>query len=246
MNIYSTLTYLHIAAGVLALLTFWTAGLAKKGSAVHRAAGKIYLAAMAVLLILALPMSAYVWLARGVVTGAFLLYLLLITTTSVWCAWRAIRDRRDWLRYTGPVYRTLMWSNLFGAIAIALVGLLMARQMQAVIVAFSGVGLISFLQMRRFVRRAPEDPRWWLNEHLSAMIGNGVATHIAFLAIGLPRLIPALANGTWIHIAWIAPLGVAVLAGVWLRRKYLPKRAASERLKSHAQLRPEHTSAMQT
>jgi hypothetical protein len=226
MSVYTVLTFLHVGLGVAALVTYWVAGVTKKGSPAHRAAGKIYLGAMAGLLIAAVPMTFYVWAARGPVTGGFLAYLLVITTTSVWSAWRAIRDKRDWARYTGPVYRMLMWLNLGSAIGVALLGLLLAQRMQLVIVAFSAIGLIGFLQMRHFVRQPPQDPRWWLNEHLSAMIGNGVATHIAFLAIGLPRLVPSLANGTWVNIAWIAPLGVAVLAGVWLRRKYLPKRAA--------------------
>jgi hypothetical protein len=226
MSAYSILTFIHIALGVAALATFWIAGAAKKGSPVHRAAGKIYLTAMAGLLLAALPMTVYVWAARGPVTGGFLAYLLVITTTSVWCAWRAIGDKRDWARYTGPVYRGLMWLNLASAIGVALLGVFLAQRMQLVIVSFSAIGLIGFVQMRRFARAAPEDPRWWLNEHLSAMIGNGVATHIAFLAIGLPRLVPALSNAVWINIAWLAPLGIAFLAGAWLRRKYLPKRTA--------------------
>jgi hypothetical protein len=230
MSIYSILALLHVGLGVAALATFWIAGGAKKGSPVHRGAGKIYLGAMAGLLLLAVPMTVYVWAARGPVTGGFLAYLLVITATSVWCAWRAIRDKRDWVRYTGPVYRGLMWLNLASAIGVALLGLFLAQRMQLVIVSFSAIGLIGFFQMRRFVRQPPEDPRWWLNEHLSAMIGNGVATHIAFLAIGLPRLVPALANGTWVNIAWIAPLGIAFVAAAWLRRKYLPKRAPRERL----------------
>ena len=248
MSVYSILAFVHIALGVAALATFWIAGFAKKGSPVHRAAGKIYLGAMSGLLLAAVPMTFYVWSARGPVTGGFLAYLLVITSTSVWSAWRAIRDKRDWARYTGPVYRALMWLNLASAIGVALLGIFLAQRMQLVIVSFSAIGLIGFVQMRRFARKAPEDPRWWLNEHLSAMIGNGVATHIAFLAIGLPRLVPELANGTWVNIAWIAPLGVAVLAGQWLRRKYLPKRVprAPHMPDTHAQMAHRHEPSTQS
>src|SRR5690606_11492308 len=125
---------------------------------------------------------------------------------------------------------------------VALLGLLLARQMQLVIVAFSALGLAGFVQMRRFARRPPEDPRWWLQEHLSAMVGNGVATHIAFLAIGLPRLVPALANPTWANIAWLGPIGVAVLAGLWLRRRYLPARmpAAGLMPQGHGEMAQRH------
>lgn len=224
MSIYSTLALLHAGLGTVALATYWTAGLSRKGSPVHRAAGKLYLLAMIGLLAVALPMSLFI-LARGnEVAGAFLLYLLVITVTAVWLSWRAVKDKRDWARYTGPVYRGLMWLNLASALAIAGIGLLLAQSMQLIIVSFSGIGLFSFFSMRRFARTPPEDPRWWLREHLTAMLGNGVATHIAFLSIGLPKLLPMIAGPTLQNLAWLGPLVVAFVAGSWLTRKYLPKR----------------------
>ncbi len=226
MSLYSTLTLLHAGLGTVALATFWTAGLARKGSPVHRAAGKLYLLAMAALLALALPMSLIILASGREVAGAFLLYLLLITTTSVWGSWRAIRDKRDWARYTGPVHRALMWLNLAGGLGIAAVGVFLAQQMQLVIVSFSLIGVIGFVQMWRFRRQPPADPRWWLREHLTAMLGNGVATHIAFLSIGLPKLLPMLAGPALANLAWLGPLVVAAVAGAWLVRKYLPRRAA--------------------
>jgi len=160
------------------------------------------------------------------VIAAFLGYLLVITTTSVWTSWRAVRDKRDWAAYTGPVYRALMWLNLASALAIAAVGVWLAQSMQVVIVAFSGIGVLSFAHMWRFSRRAPTDPRWWLGEHLRSMMGNGVATHIAFLSIGLPKLLPMLAGPALQNLAWLGPLVTSFVAGRYLARKYLPARAA--------------------
>jgi hypothetical protein len=225
MSVYSILAIAHAGLGTIALFTFWSAGLARKGSPLHRRSGRIYLLAMAGLLLLALPMSVRILQVVGLVTGGFLLYLLVITATSTWLSWRAIRDRRDWARYIGPVYRVLTWTNLGAALAIVAIGLLYARQMQLVIVTFSAIGFVNFVRMRGFARQAPEEPRWWLRQHLTAMIGNGVATHIAFLAIGLPRLLPALQTPLFQNLAWIGPLLVALLAGTWLTRKYLPARA---------------------
>lgn len=225
MTLHTLSLYTHAGLGVLALATFWIAGLARKGSPVHRAAGRIYLPAMAGLLLAALPLAGSVLAVRPV-AGSFLSYLLVITSTSVWCSWRAVKDKRDWARYTGPVYRGLMWANLASALAIAAVGLSMAKQMQLIIVAFSGIGLVGFVQMWRFSRRPPEDPRWWLREHLAAMLANGVATHIAFLGIGLPKVLPMLAGATLMNLAWLGPVVVAFAAGVTLTRKYLPKRPA--------------------
>ena len=226
MTVYSLLSLAHAGFGTIALLTFWTAGMARKGSPVHVVAGKGYLLAMVALLALALPMSLMI-IARGgpgLAIGFFLLYLLVITITSVWLSWRAIRDKRDWARYTGPVYRALTWLNLAGALGIVVLGVFFARQMQLVIVSFSAIGFLGFFQMRRFARSAPTDPRWWLSEHMGAMLGNAAATHIAFLAVGLPRLVPALANPLWVNIAWLGPLAMVFVARAWLNRKYLPKR----------------------
>lgn len=224
MTLYTLSFFIHAGLGTLALATFWIAGLSRKGSPVHRAAGKIYLPAMAGLLLAAVPLALSVLAVRPV-AGSFLSYLLVITVTSVWCSWRAVKDKKDWARYTGPVFRGLMWLNLASALAIAGVGLLMAKQMQLVIVSFAGIGLFAFVQMWRFSRQPPEDPRWWLREHLNAMLGNGVATHIAFLSIGLPKVLPMLAGSTLMNLAWLGPLVVAFVAGAYLSRKFLPKRA---------------------
>lgn len=229
MSIYKLLAVAHIAAGVIALVTFWCAGLAKKGSPFHKASGKIYLLAMAAIVVSALPMALIILASGRPVIAGFLLYLVLIVSTSVWQSWRAIRDKRDWARYTGPVYRLFTWLNLAGGVGIVVLGLFFATQMQLVIVSFSAIGFVAFWQMRRFARTPPSDPRWWLSEHLGAMLGNAVGTHIAFLAVGLPRLVPALANPIWVNIAWLAPLVVMLIARVWLTRKYLPKRESPPR-----------------
>ncbi|KAA2284058.1 hypothetical protein [Arenimonas fontis] len=223
--LYQTLVLIHVALGSVALLSFWTAGLSRKGSRVHRLAGRIYLPAMAALLAGAVPMVAII-LPRAPVIGGFLAYLLILTATALWASWRAVRDKRDWVRYTGPVYRGLAWACLLAGLAVVWLGLFHARQMQWVIVLFGLIGIVVFVQARRFVRRPPTDPRWWLKEHLEAMLGNGIATHVAFLGIGLPRLLPMLDPQMLRTAAWILPIGVALAAGAWLSRKYLPPRPA--------------------
>ena len=118
MNLHTLSFYTHAGLGMLALATFWIAGLSRKGSPVHRAAGKVYLPAMAGLLLAAVPLALAAFPHRPVI-GSFLCYLLVITVTSVWCSWRAVKDKKDWARYTGPVFRGLMWLNLASALAIA-------------------------------------------------------------------------------------------------------------------------------
>lgn len=223
MSWYSNTAILHAAVGTTALATFWVSGMTKKGSPIHKASGKIYLLAMVGILLSAFPMATFIMLSGKPVIGGFLLYLLIITMTSVWNSWRAIRDKRDWKRYTGPVYRALMILNLLGGLSIAAIGLFLAEFMQMVITSFSLIGLIGAYQMYKFQREAPTDPRWWMREHLTAMVGNGVATHIAFLQIGLPKILPMISGPVMVNVAWIGPLVVAVIAGTYLTRKYSPK-----------------------
>ena len=221
MNLYVAFKLIHVALGCVALVSFWTAGMARKGSPLHVGVGRLYLLAMAGLLAATVPMCWLAWLAGHQKIVVFLLYLLVISCTSVWLSWRAIRDKRDWARYVGPAYRALMWLNLAAGAGIALFGLLVADRMQLIIVSFSLIGISTFVRMRRFAAQPPTEPRWWMREHLNAMLGNGVATHIAFLSIGLPKLLPWLAGPVFQNVAWLAPLGVAALAGVYLGRKYL-------------------------
>jgi uncharacterized membrane protein len=220
MTAYQLILSLHGLLGVLALATFWIAGASKKGSPIHRAAGKIYLSAMVVLILSAVPLAIRMLLYRSLPAGAFFLYLLVIVTTSVWLSWRAIRDKRDWARYTGPIYRGLAWLNLASGLAILAVGLFWGEHNQIIFIAFSAIGLLGGYGMLRFTRKPPENSRWGLQEHMRAMVANGVATHIAFLSIGLPKLLPMLAGSTLQNIAWLGPLSAAVLARTWLNRKY--------------------------
>ena len=46
MTAYSLIAMLHAGLGVVALGSFWIAGLSRKGSPLHRGAGKAYLLSM--------------------------------------------------------------------------------------------------------------------------------------------------------------------------------------------------------
>ena len=162
MNPYLAFKLVHIALGCVALVAFWTAGIARKGGPLHVGAGKVYLLAMAGLLAATVPMCWLAWFAGHQKIVVFLLYLLVITCTSTWLSWRAIRDRRDWARYVGPAYRALMWLNLGAGAGIALFGLFVADRMQLIIVSFSLIGISTFASMRRFALQPPTEARWWM------------------------------------------------------------------------------------
>jgi hypothetical protein len=224
MTSYQLLVATHVGIGAIALASFWGAALLRKGSPLHRRTGQVFLVAMTGIIATGLPMAAYAWLVRErPVTATFLAYLLVITATGVWSAWRAIRDKHDVVRYTGPVYAGLAWLSLLSGVGVLALGL---RVGAPLLMGFSAVGVfagVDMLRKRMQRERLAVRPRWWLVEHYTAMLGNGIATHIAFLGIGLPRLLPGI-DGTALHYtAWFGPLVVAVIAKVVLDRRWKPK-----------------------
>ncbi|GAB3345538.1 hypothetical protein [Lysobacter tyrosinilyticus] len=223
MTSYQLLVAAHGGIGVAALASFWSAAFLRKGSPLHRRAGQVFLLAMTAIIVTGLPLALYRFVQGQTVTGAFLAYLLVITATGTWSSWRAIRDKHDVVRYTGAIYRALAWVSLAAGVAVLALGWKVGSPL---LMGFSVVGLFTgqdMLRKRRHRARLAAQPRWWLIEHYSAMLGNGVATHIAFLGIGLPRLLPSV-NGVALHYAaWFAPLVIAVIAKIVLDRRWKPK-----------------------
>jgi hypothetical protein len=94
------------------------------------------------------------------------------------------------------------------------------------LMGFSSIGMfagIGMLLKRRHRERLGAQPRWWMVEHYTAMLGNGIATHIAFLGIGLPRLLPSIDGATLHYSAWFGPVVVAVIAKLVLDRRWKAK-----------------------
>lgn len=217
MTSYQFIVAAHVAIGALALVCFWIVALLRKGSVVHRRAGQVYLLAMVGICITGAPLAGSRFIEGHVVTGSFLSYLLLLLLVATWSGWRAIRDKHDVARYTGKMYVVGAWLLLGAGASMMALGVGKASPL---IAGFSIIGLYAGYDSLRRRRRMGEHPRWWLREHYAAMFGTGVATHIAFLAIGLPRLLPMLDGPVLHYAAWFGPLIVAQLAKVIQDRKH--------------------------
>ncbi len=221
MTAYQLLVSAHIAAGSVALLTFWTAAIARKGSPIHKSAGKAYLIAMLGILASALPM-ALMFISRGRVgIGVFFAYLVVITGTSVWLAWRSIRMKRDVSGYHDRRYRVAGWSNLTSGLVVFAIGL---ERGDVLLSTFCWVGVFIGIGMIRQARSVPTAPNWWLREHYGAMLGNGVATHVAFLGVGLNGFLASFGIAWLQLLPWFGPLTVALVAGAYLNRRYAARK----------------------
>lgn len=214
---YEILKTLHAIIGVTALLTFWGAGIARKGTQAHRLVGRTYLVAMCGILATGFPMAAFAIRAGHEVTGTFLAYLLLITATAMWQAWRAIRDKHDYSAYTGRMYRVLMVANAVGGLGVLALGLTIQNVLLS---GFSFIGIVAAWQMFQGIRRGPAHTLWWREAHMDAMLGNAIATHIAFLSIGLPKLLPMLAGPVLQNLAWFGPIAAVLVVRRFLVRRF--------------------------
>ena len=220
---YQSLLLAHGLCGLVALIAFWIAAFAKKGSPLHLKVGKTYMLAMIGIVVTALPMAAIIAGRGKPGIATFLLYLVVITATGMWLGWRAVKRKRDQPVFRDRAYVVVAVLNLVASAIVFAVGLAMS---QALLMGFSAVGTITGVQMLMRRARPMDTPRWWLQEHFSAMIGCGVATHIAFLAIGLDRIVRAVGIDppSWYHlIAWFLPLAVSFVVAARLQRKYMSK-----------------------
>jgi len=222
MNFQAVSVNIHFVTGVIALTTFWIAALAPKGSRPHIWSGRIYLVAMLGIILTGIPLVAGFAANGNTVGAAFLGFLLALVGWTCWCAWRAIRDRRHPERYAGPVYWFMTWLVLTGGAGVATLGIVKGA---ALLVVFGSVGVLAGFDALRIRRRARASRQWWLKEHYGAMIGNGVATHIAFISIGLRSMLPGVDGRLLNYVAWFGPLVVALAAGWWLNRRYFPRGA---------------------
>jgi hypothetical protein len=224
MTTYELVRNVHILAGVIALATFWTAASLRKGSPAHLNVGRAFMIAMTVISVTGVPLALFAFARGAPVLGTVLLYIVLITVTPTWLAWRAVRDKRDFTRFTGPTYRALAWFNIASGLVVLGFGL---WYQITLLMLISPVGLVAGFFMLRFARQEPTEKRWWLVRHYGAIVGAGIATHVAFLNIGFARMLPPELGSTAQKLSWIVPFVIALLARLYLDRKYGPKRAAA-------------------
>lgn len=218
---YRWLVTAHGVSGLCALSTFWIAAFAKKGGPLHVRVGRIYFATMLGIIATSVPMAVIIGAGGRMVTATFLAYLVLITATALWLGRRALKRKRDQDAYRDAAYGAVAWLNLGVSAVVLAAGV---KYSQVLLAGFSLVGVFTGLQMLARRARPMIATRWWLHEHYGAMIACGVATHIAFLSIGLNRLLQAVGVAPpsgFDLVAWFLPLTIAIVARVVLNRRHL-------------------------
>jgi hypothetical protein len=222
------LLFAHVAGGAVGLIAFWVPALTRKGSPLHRKAGRVYVRGMSVVLATSLPLSLASFVRGNWVGGTFLLYLFIITGFALYTGLQALKSKAGPSHYITPAYRVMAWALVVGGATVLTVGVVTQTWLLA---GFSFIGLSAGPNAIATIRRPPTDPKFWWYRHFGGMIGTGIAAHVAFLNFGAQRLIPGFSLGDWGMLAWFAPVVIGLVATnrleAYYRAKFSSRRTAS-------------------
>jgi hypothetical protein len=242
LSIYHGALFIHIVAGLVGLVAFWTPAIARKGGTIHVRAGRIFFRATSVValtgLVMALgflfapltvkPLASTVPPERAAaialrirLTAPFLLFLLLITFGPVYHGVRVLETRHDPATLRTRFHTLLNVTTIAAAAAMIVLAIWLR---QPVFAALSPVGFLVGLGNLGFARKPYASRMAWWYEHMGSMLGGGIAFHTAFLVLGAGRLSGVQLNGFAAVVPWVLPTLVGIPASaIWTahyRRKF--------------------------
>lgn len=216
----------HIATGAVALVLFWVPVIGRKGAALHRRTGRLFVRLIIATGISAIGMSLCTLAAPGathpdiadiaLVRGLFgwmMLYLATLTISLGWHGLMTVRNRFDHAANRAPLALGLQGACIVAALNCAAQGYVIGQPLMlgiAVVGVASGVTNLAFILTPR-----PSRMRY-LKEHVKALVGGGISVYTAFMTFGLARLMPAHAFNPTL---WAIPIAIGVSIIVWHQRR---------------------------
>jgi hypothetical protein len=215
---------LHIGAGILALLVFLVPLVTKKGGAIHRRVGWIYVVAASTVAVTGIVSCAHL-IGDGrpgrVRAGVFLAYVGVFAGASAQLGVRSLRTKarthasRTALDLLPPVLL------IAGGVALTTFGVLQHR---ALYVLFAALGVWQGITHLRFWLTPPSHGRAWFLAHMSAMGTSCITTVTAFAVVNAQRL----GMNTFDLRLWTAPIALLGIGlGLW-RRSYAKRLAHAD------------------
>jgi hypothetical protein len=257
-NLFQWLRWVHIAAGSIALLLFWIPAIARKGGRAHIRAGWFYVACMSVVVVTAFAMSGLAFtiplavrrIARPLsaaeladflrgqrLAATFLAYLAGVTLAAGWQGIWAVETKREPKAMRAAFTLALNAAVLLGGLTVFVLGF---KYRSGPLIALSPLGPWIGGGNLRYLLRGPQSRMHWWYEHLSSMIGTGIAGYTAFLVFGGARLLPSVARSQLYTIFWVLPalIGVPVIfmTVAYYQRKFHETTHASGVSSPHVQL----------
>jgi len=220
MYVFHTLVALHIVTGSVGLVALWVPIVGRKGGAVHKRWGTIFVRALLATGVLAIgislttlawPLQTHAfWDDAALIRGMFgwmMLYLATLTIMLARYGTQCIRHRRAHHRHREPLGIALQIATFVTAANCAWQGWLLE---QPLMMGIAVVGIASAILNLRFIFTDEPPAEEWLIQHTRGVVGAGISVYTAFLAFGAVNLLPAIALNPAL---WAVPctLGVGLL-----------------------------------
>jgi hypothetical protein len=221
MHLFELGRLLHGSVGIIALISFWVAAFAVKGSLLHRKAGGVYLPSMLSIMALSILMVAGKAFQEGSPGMAiYILFLISMVGTACWLMWFAVRNKRDRRRLLGPTYRTLATLLIVFGTAVLLITIAINRPVG---IFLSLLGIAFGANMWRLVFVKQTDGRWWLQHHMNGVMLNFIATHDSFIALGIGSLVPELRLSVPRMLIAATITVIAISLRIWYGKRWLQR-----------------------
>ncbi len=224
--------WLHIVAGFIGLAAFWVPVFSRKGSSIHKTAGKVFRYS-AIIVVAGAGLSVVVRITDALRSGAsisgnieawsfliFLGYIALFTGVILSHGIAVLKHKSKLSELNTPYRRISAWSAIFSSLFIVGWALYWQPDNAIVLYALSPIGILNGWSILQVISpSASHEPRKWLLEHLNAMLGCGIAFHTAFAVFGMGRILPIELTGIWQVLPWILPALIGIPAtSIWMRK----------------------------
>ncbi len=201
------LLFIHVVAGIVALLSAFVAASNKKGAKRHRLVGQVFFGAMFIVGVTAIPVTF-------VNPNPFLFFIALFSFYMAYAGWR-----RGKARYQ-PRAEDLVAAVLMVVTGVVMIGygLYMAITQSGLgfaLIAFGALGLSFGIRDWSDIRRTPSHSHK-VQIHVSRMLGGTIATITAVL---VQQVSPLIDSELGKVVLWLAPtIVISPFIALWIAR----------------------------
>jgi len=231
MNYKSVIDW-HAAIAVFALVAFWTAALTKKGSPIHRLAGRFYFAIVVVILVSVIPMIVIALQSKNYKQLILLGYLSLLVITASYVALQAIRKKKSVTDYHNWVFKFLGSALSLYSLSILTIGLMSAS---FITIVFSSVGITLGASMWGSLLTKVPNPGWHLRQHMNGLAVNFAAAHGSFLRFTLKTFFGFADTPELNTVCQTSMIVLALLLRIWIGKIYFKNRKINSSAKIHGE-----------
>ena len=234
-TLHEYLRYTHIVGGFIGLALYWVPIFSKKGGPLHKKTGKIWkwlarvvLASAFIGVLLYIPQllgagktpfshpNSYAFI-------MFLGYLAVVTYVVTVYAVAVLKHKNEVSNLGTPLMKSLAYLCILLSVWIVFFALAYSPDTKIVLLALSPVGFSTGWGMLQYMNGKQTSKRAWLYEHLTSMVGAGIAFHTAFAVFGLTRMFDIGLTGPLAVIPWVLPAAIGIPGSIIWKRHYQKK-----------------------